>query len=194
MLGTMLPDTIDTGLLTGIFVAIAGGLVQLWVWRIRGRTAEKLKGLDVSSTRDTRALDAEDKAFGYMQQALQDARTELDDERESCKARIAHIRQEADAEVGRLRLAFVAEQSAKLEALEDAFNVRTLAQAQQSRHEAERETILADLQAMTWRIKAAAAWIRTARERMADAGLEVPVAPYWIDESPRMLPPGDAEE
>src|SRR5688572_6535539 len=93
-------EVLDAGLTTGLVVAIVGGLVQLFVWRLRTRTAERLKTIDTSSVRDSRALDAEDKAFGYLQRALDDARKEND----SLEATIAAIRRAHDAEMGALKL------------------------------------------------------------------------------------------
>jgi hypothetical protein len=184
----MLGDMIDSGLATGLIVAVAGGLVQLWIWRIRGRTAERLKGLDVSSTRDGRALDAESAAFGYLQKALDDARKEID----ALEATVTSIRRSHDAETGALKLDLAREQQHKNEALLDAFNTRTLWQAAALKFDVDTGSLRAELIAVHWRERQARAYIAQIRAAYPDA----PAPPFWIDDDRtddaddvRLLPP-----
>jgi chromosome segregation ATPase len=199
-------DLIDTGLATGIIVAIVGGLVQLWIWRIRGRTAERLKGLDLSSARDNRALDAEGKAFDFVKESLEIAKGQiraLDDDLDRLRAERDGARVRCGDLEGDLSLAYSAIESlqerlddiraARDEALEDAFNVRTLAQSQQIRHDVEREAMLADLHAARWRVQEARLWIRQARAIIAEPH-EPPPIPHWVDDDPKQLPPAEPDE
>lgn len=188
-------DLIDSGLITGLVVALAGGLVQLLVWRLRGRTAERLKGIDPAASRNDRALEAEDKAFGYMQKALEDSRKEADDAREEARQEIAATSRRADAEIGSLKIALAQEQQAKIDALADAFNVRTLAQSLQTAHDVEVSSLRAELVACRWREQEARLWIASAQRATADYDIpELPPAPYWADAGPAELPPAPDEE
>lgn len=171
-------DLLESGLIGGVIVALVSGVVQVWLWRIRGRTAERLKGLDLTSTRDSRALEAESQAFGYMQKALEDARKEVD-------ARESDIRRLE----GDLR-----------RALEDSVNSRTLGQSLLFKVEArsrQAEQRVREARFLLVQLDQVAREQRDELMHLARVSLSpLPQLPRWVrdEDGPKRLTGGAAED
>ena len=189
----MTPDSVlEGGLIGGAITAIIGGTIQVLLWRIRGRTAERLRGLTLSDTRDQRSLDAERQAFKYLQESLERSQKEEED----LRVDLERLRDERDRE-----------RQAKLEALEDSASMRRLAQDERFKHDLEMGALKAAIRAGLWREKEAVLWIKHALaaweairplRRRGDAPLpDLPPVPYWVEQrdpsEPPALPPPDED-
>jgi seryl-tRNA synthetase len=200
----MAGEVLDNGLIGGLLIALAGGLVQLFLWRIKMRTAVRVKGLGLKDSREARTLAAEDQVFSHLTKVVEDLRKENDDlEREIRDVRRAFdtdlraIREAAEQQLADLRETLAAAEQRLREALDDAAAIRNTWQGSVTKHEIESGAMRAEIEAYRWREKEAVLCIRLysaahrelrrrARRDAADLP-EEPRLPHWVD------PPAEGE-
>src|SRR5687768_3339801 len=191
-------EVVESGLIVGAIGSILAALVQYWIHRVRVRSAERIKGLDLADTRQDRSLQAERHAFDYMGEALERSRKMEDELREDLETeRRDHdqTREERDAAWRDLAAAHKerdAHQRATLEALESLAATTQTWQAERARYDVERKTREAEVEAARWREKHSIAWMRQAREMVFELRrrlrlhgefdtTEPPPLPYWVE-------------